>query len=427
MLAVRSHNEGTVFFRAKDRHMVASVSMPNGKRPTLACPHKHRPSDRDCPESRANLAELLRLRDHRAPSGGHTLTLGAFLTGWLRDVKPILAPATWRRHESICRVHIGPALGDRRLSELSVADVRLLLSDGRLDPQTRRHHRATLRRALADALREGLVTRNVAALAEPPRMSKPERTYLNAEQVRTLIAGTKDDRLHALWTLAATTGMREAEMLALTWADIELGDESGQVVDDHLSRGARGARRHADSGAGPTWRENAGRGRDVAQASRGSAVPVGPSVTVRATLHRVEGKWVLRDPKTARSRRTIPLTPVAVNALREHRRRQFEEQARLGVMGREGLVFTTAKGQPLHGPNLSKLLYAALDQLGIARVTVHDLRHSCATVLFSMGIPVEVISRMLGHTNSRITSQIYMHHVPELQHEAAAAMERAVG
>jgi integrase len=157
------------------------------------------------------------------------------------------------------------------------------------------------------------------------------------------------------------------------------------------------------------------------------AAPPSPSVTVRATLHRVEGQWVLRDPKTARSRRTIPLTPVAVNALREHRRRQFEEQARLGVMGREGLVFTTAKGQPLHGPNLSKLLYAALDQLGIARVTVHDLRHSCATVLFSMGIPVEVISRMLGHTNSRITSQIYMHHVPELQHEAAAAMERAVG
>jgi integrase len=424
MLAVRSHNEGTVFFRAKDRHMVASVSMPNGKRPTLACPHRHRPSDRDCPEAKANLAELLRLRDHRAPPGGHTLTLGAFLTGWLRDVKPSLAPATWRRHESICRVHISPALGDRRLSELSVADVRSLLADGRLDPQTRRHHRATLRRALADALREGLVTRNVAALAEPPRMSKPERTYLNAEQVRTLIAGTRDDRLHALWTLAATTGMREAEMLALTWADIELGDEHGNRA---VSQGADlGGTDRRDSRGD----ERQARDRGVGRAGQSGVLhPDGlhARVTVRATLHRVEGQWVLRDPKTARSRRTIPLTPVAVNALREHRRRQLEEQARLGVMGREGLVFTTAKGQPLHGPNLSKLLFAHLDRLGLPRVVVHDLRHSCATVLFSMGIPVEVISRMLGHTNSRITSQIYMHHVPELQHEAAAAMERAVG
>jgi integrase len=267
-----------------------------------------------------------------------------------------------------------------------------------------------------------LVTRNVAALAEPPRMSKAERTYLNAEQVRTLIAGTRDDRLHALWTLAATTGMREAEMLALTWADIELGDDDGldnrrvpRVPSHHVGGGG-----HAGSDGGA----------HQLHGHHGSA-DIGPrlqaSVTVRATLHRVEGQWVLRDPKTARSRRTIPLTPVAVNALREHRRRQLEEQARLGVMGREGLVFTTAKGQPLHGPNLSKLLFAHLDRLGLPRVVVHDLRHSCATVLFSMGIPVEVISRMLGHTNSRITSQIYMHHVPELQHEAAAAMERAVG
>ena len=377
MLLVRGHNEGTIYQRAADKHRVAQVTMPNGKRPTLACPHVHRPSDRDCPEAKANLAELLRLRDQHAPAGGHTLTLGAFLNGWLASVRPDLAPATWRKHESIVRGSIIPSLGNRRLSEVSVSDVRRFLAAGtNLDPQTVRHHRATLRRALADALRDGLVSRNVAALAEPPRMSKPERTVLSAEQVRALIEGTRDDRLHALWVLAVTTGMREAEMLALTWDAIDL--EAAQLV-------------------------------------------------VEATLHRIDGEWKRRDPKTEKSKRTVPLPPLTVAALREHRRRQLEEQAAFGVLGKAGMVFTTTRGQPIHGANLSKVLHAHLDRLGLPRVTCHDLRHSCATVLFSMGVPLPVISDMLGHSTIRVTADLYRHRVPQLSRDAADRMQEAIG
>lgn len=376
MTPVRGHNEGTIFHRAADKHRVAQVTMPSGKRPTLACPHEHRPSDRDCPESKANLAELIRLRDQHAPVGGHTLTLGAFLTGWLLDVRPKLAPATWRKHESIVRVHVVPALGHVRLSGLSVGDARRLVSQAGRDPQTARHIRSTLRRALADALREGLVTRNVAALAEPPRMSKPERTVLTADQVRALIEGTREDRLHALWALAATTGMREAEMLALTWDAIDLD---------------------------------------------------GSQLFVEATLHRIDGQWKRRDPKTEKSRRTVPLPPLTVAALREHRRRQLEEQAAFGVLGKAGMVFTTPNGQPIHGPNLSKVLYAHLDRLGLPRVTVHDLRHSAATVWFAAGVPLPVISDMLGHSTIRVTADLYRHRVPELSRDAAQRMQEAVG
>jgi integrase len=356
------------------------VTMPNGKRPTLSCPHRHRPSDRDCPEVKANLAELLRLRDHHAPAGGHTLTLGAFLTAWLADVRPNLAPATWRKHESIIRVHLAPAmgggLGGKRLSDLSVSDVRRYLASAPVGPQSARHHRATLRRALADAQRDGLVTRNVAALAEAPRMTKAERVVLDAAQVRTLIERTRDDRLHALWVLAATTGMREAEMLALTWSDIDL---------------------------------------DAA------------SVRVASTLHRINGEWKFRVPKTVMSKRSVPLPPVTVAALREHRRRQLEEQAALGVLGKAGMVFTTPRGQPIHGPNLSKVLYAHLDRLALPRVTVHDLRHSAATVLYARGVPLPVISDMLGHSTIRVTADLYRHRVPELSKEAAQRMQEAVG
>jgi integrase len=420
MQPVRGHNEGSVYFRSADRHKVAQVTMPDGRRPTLACPHRHRPSDRDCPEAKANLVELLRLRDHRAPAGGHTLTLGAYLTGWLRDVRPNLAPETWRKHESICRVHLIPQLGARRLSDLRVSDCRAYLSGmAGLDPQTLRHHRATLRRALADAQRDGLVTRNVAALAEAPKLTRRERRVLTGPQVRALIDGTRDDRLHALWVVLATTGLREAEALALTWEDVELGE-----LDE-----AQTARRPQ---ATVELRSDLGN-KATAPGSRPVGWPVEagtsspPQLTVRSTLHRIDGEWKFRDPKTDKSRRTIPLPPVTVAALREHRRRQLEEQAAQGVMGKSGLVFTTERGQPIHGTNLSKALYAHLDRLALPRVTVHDLRHSAATVLYAMGVPLPVISDMLGHSTIRVTSDLYRHRVADLARDAAERMQEAVG
>jgi integrase len=360
---VRGHNEGSIFHRKADSHRVATVTMPDGKRPTLACPHRHRPSDRDCPESKANLAELLRLRDHRAPAGGHTLTLGKYLQRWLDDVRPHLAPATWRKHESIVRVHLGPRLGHIRVSELSIADCRATFGRLGVGPQSVAHVRATLRRSLADAQREGLVTRNVAALAEPPRMNKAERLTLDATQVRALIDGTREDPLHPLWVLAATSGMRLAEMLALTWEDVDL----------------------------PNAR-----------------------LTVDATLHRIDGQWQRRSPKTIKSRRTVTLTPVAVAALRT-------------IWRPSGLVFVTARGMPIHGSNLPKVLHAHTDRLGLPRVTIHDLRHSAATILYASGADIESIADMLGHSTSRVTADLYRHRVPELQRDLAARMQEAVG
>jgi integrase len=423
MLVVRGHNEGSVFHRKADGHRVAQVSMPNGKRPTLSCPHVHRPSDRDCPESKANLVELLRLRDHGAPAGGHTLTLGAYLTGWLHEIRPRLAPATWRKHESIVRVHLAGgtgSIGQRLVRELSVGDVhahlRLVGSQG-LDPQTVRHVRSTLRRALRDALRDGLIQRNVAALAEPPRMSKKERTVLDAGQVRTLREGTRDDRLHAFWVLAATTGMREAEMLGLTWDDIELGDDDATLP-----------LRRVESGVllGPSERLAAGR-EGVRQGPARGPVGRGAYIRVRSTLQRVDGEWKLLDPKTEKSKRDVALPPVTVAALREHRIRQLAEQAKAGKLGKSGLVFTTERGHPIHGSNLTKVLYAHLERLGLPKVTVHDLRHSAATVLYAAGIPLESIADMLGHSTTRVTADLYRHRVPEMQRDIADRMQEAVG
>lgn len=382
MQAVRGHREGTIYQRA-DGRKVAAVSLRDGRRASRYCTHRHKPEERDkpCPEIRSRLRDLLKLREagDRAVTGSR-LTLGVYLRSWLDDVMPSLAPATWRKHASICRVHLIPDLGHRRLSDLSVGHVRTFLAAGSLDPQTRRHHRATLRRALADAVRDGYVTRNVAALAEPPALATKERTILDAAQVRTLIEGTKDDRLHALWVLLATTGLRSGEALGLEWAN------------------------------------------------------VGPSeVRVEWTLHRIPhapkgtNPWELRPPKTKKSRRTVFLPAVTAKALQEHKRKQLEEWLAAGRPGEAAMVFVRPDGRPYHGSKLTTLLYPILARLKLPKVACHDLRHSAATILYAAGVPLEAIADMLGHSTTRVTGDLYRHRVVAIQREAADVMGREVG
>lgn len=363
---------GTFYWQSRQK-WAAQLTMGDGKRATATCHHEHPTRGRGpCQEARDLLADLERLRESQAPANARTLALGKFLLGWLDDVKPTLAYSTWRKHESICRVHLIPELGHIRLPDLSVSHVRAYLRRTSGDPQSLRHHRGTLRRAISDAMRAGYVTRNVAALAEPPKLPHRERPILNAEQARALIEGTRDDRYHALYVLAVTTGMRSAELLGLTWEDIDLS---------------------------------------------------GSSVTVDHTLVRVGKEWRLGAPKTDKSRRVIPLTPVALSALIAHRTRQLAE----APAGHRGLVFTTPTGKPVWGSNLLPLLRAHLLRLKLPKVGIHDLRHSAATVLFANGVPIEVISDILGHATTRITADLYRHRVEALSVDAAKRMQEAVG
>lgn len=365
---VRGHGEGTLFQRRRDQRWVAMVTMPDGRRRSASAASKT--------EGVALLRELLRQRDASVVKDPRHLRVGRYLQTWLTDVRPRLAPATWRKHESIVRVHLIPALGHRLLSELSVADVRAFLagSGAGLDAQTRRHHRASLRRALADAVRDGLVGRNVAALAEPPPMRRKRQTVLSPEQVRTLIDGTRGTRLHAYWALAATTGLRQAEMLALTWDDID-----------------------------------------------------GAMVSVTRTLHWADGMAVRDRPKTETSVRDVPIPAVTVAALREHRRMQLEERARQGVLGSDGLVFVTVTGLPIRGSNLMPPFRRTLAELGLPAVTIHSLRHSAATALIANGYPIAKVAAILGHSSSRVTEMVYSHLIGKDLMGAADVMEGLYG
>jgi len=362
MSALRGHHEGTIFYSKTEGRWVAAISLPNGRRrrrmatsPALA---------------RQALAELQ--REHLAGVDAGRLTTGAYLRSWLRDAPP-RGPRTRAKRESIVRVHLAPALGAIALRRLTPADVQRCLNGIGLAPVTVGHIRSVLRSALSDAVRQGLLERNVASLATPPPASRKDRRWLSAAECRRLLDATSTDRLHALYVVAATTGLRQGELLALGWDDVDL---------------------------------------DVG------------TIRVNATLARLDGQWIRLQPKTDHSRRTVVLTREAVNALTEHRRRMAEE--RTPSWAYHGLVFVTPKGNPIHGPNLLKPLRAYLAALGLPPITWHDLRHSAASVMLTAGVPLRVIADILGHSTIRITADLYAHVGPELQREAAEKMEKAL-
>jgi integrase len=236
---------------------------------------------------------------------------------------------------------------------------------------------AVLSMALRTAERWGMVTRNVARLVDGPRKERHEIEPLDPEGARVLIESSVDDRFHALWVTALATGMRQGELLALRWEDVDL-----------------------DTG----W------------------------ATVRHTLARIDGVLTLVEPKTVRSRRRVPLPSMAVSALRAHRTRQRMERLVAGSRWTEsGFVFTTGIGTPLEAGRVSRAFHAALTKAGLPSVRFHDLRHSCATFLLAQGMTLEDVKQQLGHSSITLTSNTYSHVLEGRQRERARVMDAVLG
>lgn len=362
---MRARGEGSLYPERREGRplrYVVQLSLPDGRL------FKRRFADKD-----AAVEYLKATRPGAVPVASSPL--GAYLAAWIAGVRATLAPATWRRYEQIVRLWLIPELGKVRMDRLTVSEVRRYLYALPLHPQTVSHHRAVLRKALADAVTDGLLTRNVAALARPPTVPRTERRWLSGAEMRVLFDATSGTRYHALWVLAGTTGLRSAELLGLAWGDADLD---------------------------------------------------GGTLLVRHTLHRAGGEWVLRATKT-RATRSVPLADAAVVALRQHRARQSRDALSSAGVRPRGLIFTTEQGHPLHGTNLAKLLRADLKAAGLPAVTVHDLRHSAASWWLSLGVDIPVIARLLGHSDPRITAALYAHVSEDLKRDAVRRMSEAMG
>jgi integrase len=200
---------------------------------------------------------------------------------------------------------------------------------------------------------------------------------LTPGQVQTLFAGIRGDRLEGLYIAAAATGMRQGELLGLTWPDVDL--TSGQLV-------------------------------------------------ARQALQRVDRTATFVEPKTKRSRRTLALPIVAHEALRARRVRQLAERLEAGPMWEEwGLVLTTPRGTPLHPSIVTHSFQKLLARLGLPRQRFHDLRHCCASLMLAEGLTLKDVMETLGHSQISLAANLYGHLYAERRREVASRMDGVLG
>ena len=326
------------------------------------------------------LTQAMADRDGGLVFDAGSLTLGEYLDRWLNDsVRDSVKQRTLENYEYVVRRHLIPALGRMKLRVLTPAHVQGLYRsklDSGLSARTVQLIHTTLHKALKQAVRWGLVPRNVGESVQAPRPIKKEIQALSPEQARRFLEAARGDRLEALYLLAVTTGLREGELLGLRWTDVD------------LERG---------------------------------------TLQVRQQLTRTKAGLSFTTPKRGKTR-GVRLTGPAVTVLKRHRATQIGERLKKGSLWQDtGLVFTTTIGTPL---NVRSLTYRSfrplLERAGVPRIRFHGLRHTCATILLSKGTHPKVVQEVLGHSNISETMDTYSHMLPNMQDWAVAAMESIV-
>ncbi len=258
----------------------------------------------------ANMADGLVYEDQN-------LTVGEYLDRWLKgSQRGRIRQSTFDRYEIAVRVHIKPAIGRLRLGKLTPAHVQGFYTD-KLDagcaPASVNKLHVVLHKALDQAVKWHMIPRNVTQVVRAPRPdARDEMRPLSVEEARRLLEAAQGDRLEALYVLAVHTGMRQGELLALKWRDIDL--ESARL-------------------------------------------------SVRRTVTRDGGRLLVGEPKTKKSRRIIALTDGAVGSLRQHLARQMKEIEILGDDYRDdGLVFTSEVGTLINPTNLRRRSFDLLPE-----------------------------------------------------------------
>lgn len=319
-------------------------------------------------------------RGGSAEADAQKITVEEYLTRWLQHAKTSLKPGSYGNYGEVIRLHINPTLGRIRLAKLTPLHVQSLYNDllekGLSRSSVHKLH-CIFHKALDQAMKWGLVFRNVTEAATPPSRPKPEYIVWNPEQVRAFLAQASKDEYAMIWRLAVYTGMRRGELLALKWEDVDF-ERKVLSVKRTYSRGT-------------------------------------------------DNKYEMGSTKTASSRRQITLPSSVVEGLRAHYIRQMEARLELGVDYLDhGLVFANDIGQPIAPTSLARHFQRIIDTACLPQIRIHDLRHGHATVLMEDGVHPKVVSERLGHSNTRITLDLYSHVTPTMQRQVSDRLERLI-
>ncbi|HHV58261.1 MAG TPA: site-specific integrase [Firmicutes bacterium] len=309
-------------------------------------------------------------------------TFGHWLDVWLTEyAKPHIRPTTYADYESLIRVHLKPALENILLKDLRPEHLQKLYNDKTatgLSPRRVRLIHTVAHAALKQAVRNQLVARNVAEATTLPRQPKREIHVLSQEEQEKFLAVLDQDRLGVAFLVDLWTGLRRGELLGLKWQDID------------LKKGVLRVKRSL----------------------------------VRVPIKKGETELRFQEPKTESGRRSIPLPPSIVSALKAHRKEQAKEKL---IMGQEyqdnALVFCRSDGRPLDPSYFTYRFHQLLKKAGVNDTNFHALRHTFATRMLELGESAKVAQEILGHSNISMTLDTYSHVLPELKDAAAQKLE----
>lgn len=376
----RGHGEGSIYRRCERSAGCPPVDPMTGERPPHTCKgpwvatvelgrgatgkRKRRVLyGRTKAEVQSKLAAAAQHKAKHLPQPDERLTTAGWLDRWLTDNRRLSEGSRVTYRETIAN-YIAPALGNVRLVALTVADVERMtngLLDRGLSVSTAQQARRVLSVALNAAMRADLLHRNVAALSEPPRSRSEGRAdlALTSGEAEAVIAAASGHRLAALPVVLLTLGIRKGEALALRWDEVVLdGDD--------------------------------------------------PHVRITASLSRLTGRGLVRgETKTVGSARTVPLVEPALTALKQHKRTQAAERLAATVWVDAGVVFSTEHGQYLDPRNALREWHGWTTAAGLGKRRMHSGRHTAATLLLERGVPLEVVSAVLGHSSIAITADVY--------------------
>lgn len=400
----RSNGEGSVYQRKDGMWIGAAYVLTttgHRKRVTVSATEEA--------ECWKKLRKKIADSDAGIPVAAETWTVESYLKYWMTNVAATKRPRTVEGYGVVVRRHLVPNLGTKKLHRLSAQDVRTFITRLRHDcrccaekidanrpkdaqrccakgkccktvlaDRTIQQIHAVLRNALAHALREEVVPRNVAKLVQVKSPRYDVNRGLTADQAKALLKAAEKDRLKALYVLALYLGMRRGELLGLRWKDIDWDgwDEP--------------CKEHADEFCEDCAEQHA------------------PTLQIRQTLQRVGTKLVFVPPKTDRSERVMPLPLLVAWALVDHWDLQDDEAEAAGDKWEEsGLIFTTVNGGPIDPTYLRSSWYPIRKRAGLDNVRFHDIRHSCVTLLLRLGVPPHIVRDIVGHSNIEVTMMIY--------------------
>jgi integrase len=337
---------------------------------------------RTAPEARAEAAKIRQRVESGQPARDRKQTVEDFALHWIGTS----LQASERKQNTkvmyagVARTHIvGSPLGRLPLDRIRPSHVEgwvVALRRKGLAESTIRSAYTILRAVLDTAVRDGALAINPAAAIKRPKVSHREAHYLTPDQVADLLRAAEPSRYAPLFALLVHTGLRRGEALALRWTDVDLDRKT---------------------------------------------------LRVRGTLARIDGDLVVTDPKTAKSRRFVPISAPAERILRDIRTAQAQQRLLAGPAWQAtGYVFTTEFGEPCDPRNALRALYVAAAKAGLAGVGLHTLRHTAASVMLTEGVPLKVVSDLLGHSSIAITGDVYGHVSPDVSAEAMATLGAAL-